>query len=503
MARFSDKVGESNFAGRLVDRLGPNSVLTEAAGGRTLRGPEISDSVIGFAAGFLANGLRPGDRVLISCGVNAASTLAYLGAMYAGIVPVLLDERLLAASGSATFLKANAKAAWTDGRAGWDWARQNGFLQLEGNFEACLAGSRPVPFPCNENDLAALMPTSGSTGIPRLVMVSHGNLIANTEAIIRSQRLGKDEKALLIMPVSYCFGASVMHTHLYQGGGVVFDSRFMFPDKVLQSIDTYGCTTFAGVPTVYNILLRRSHIRSMTLPSLRRILQAGGALAKQSVQELCGIVPTAEFLVMYGQTEATSRISCLPAERLRDKLGSVGLPLDNLTIRIVDDQGREVAEGQTGEIQVSGPSVCQGYLDEPEATLSKFDHGWLKTGDLAAMDEDGYLWIKGRASDFIKIRGYRVSLAEVEAKVAAVSGVSECAATGVQHPEAGEAIALFIVEDGAAVNDGDQTVVEKVRHALPAQWTCSSVSIVAELPKTANGKIARSQLQEVAGRSIA
>jgi acyl-CoA synthetase (AMP-forming)/AMP-acid ligase II len=506
VTKSSEISRELNFAGRLVARLGENSVLTEAASGRTLRGREIADAVNGFAAGFLANGLKPGDRILISCGVNTASTLAYLGALYAGIVPVLLDERMLAASGSATFLKANAKAAWTDGRSSWDWARQNGFLQLEGNFEAASVESFP-PFSCNENDLAVLMPTSGSTGVPRLVMVSHGNLIANTEAIIRSQCLGDDEKALLIMPVSYCFGASVMHTHLYQGGGVVFDSRFMFPDKVLQSIDTYQCTTFAGVPTVYSILLRRSNIRSMTLRSLRRFLQAGGALAKESVQELCSIVPTAEFFVMYGQTEATSRISCLPPEQLHNKLGSVGLPLENLTIRIVDqsddDQGREVSEGQTGEIQVSGPSVCQGYLDEAEATQKKFDHGWLKTGDLAAMDADGYLWIRGRASDFIKIRGYRVSLAEVEAKVAAVPGVSECAAMGVQHPEAGEAIALFIVGDGAVSGNGNQAILERVRHALPTQWTCSSVQVVVELPKTANGKIARAQLQEVIGRSIA
>ena len=117
---------------------------------------------------------------------------------------------------------------------------------------------------------------------------------------------------MLIMPVSYCFSASVMHTHLYQGGGVVFDSRFMFPDQVLRSINTYRCTTFAGVPTVYNILLRRSNLRSIPLPGLRRFLQAGGALAPQSVLEMREIVPTAEFFVMYGQTEATARMAYLP-----------------------------------------------------------------------------------------------------------------------------------------------------------------------------------------------
>lgn len=269
---------EWNFAGRLVERLGPNSDLTDAATGQTLPATDVPGLIAGFAAGFLSLGLRPGDRILISCGLNPASMLAYLGAMYAGCVPVPVDERTLAASGHLVFAKAQAKAAWTAKQVRWDWARKNGFPQVEGYFDPPPV-HRLRPAPCAENDLAALMPTSGSTGLPRLVMVSHGNLIANTEAIIRSQNLGTDEKAMLIMPVSYCFGASIVHTHLYQGGGIVFDSRFMFPDKVLEAINTFECTTFAGVPTVYNILLRRSHLGSIALPGLRRFLQAGGALA--------------------------------------------------------------------------------------------------------------------------------------------------------------------------------------------------------------------------------
>jgi long-chain acyl-CoA synthetase len=480
---------DSNFAGRLLQRLGENSHLIDAATGQTLSGKELPGLIVGFAAGFLSAGLQAGDRVLISCGLSPASTLAYLGAMYAGLVPVLVDERSLATSGGSLFARAGAKAVWVAQGVDCDWAKRNGFTQIEGNFDARPAHSlRPAP--CAEEDLAVLMPTSGSTGVPRLVMVSHGNLSANTEAIVRSQHLGTNERAMLIMPVSYCFGASVMHSHLYQGGGVVFDSRFMFPDKVLRAVNTYSCTTFAGVPAVYKILLRRSNLRSIRLPGLRRFLQAGGALAPESVQEMSSIVPTAEFFVMYGQTEATSRISCLPPDRLGKKLGSVGLPLDNLVIRIVDDEGRELAAGQTGEVQVRGPSVCSGYFDDPEATERKFGDGWLKTGDFAYRDDEGYLWIKGRTSEFMKIRGLRVSFGEVEAKVAAVPGVYECAATVAQHPEAGEALALFIVAD-----DGASVVAERVRRALPPQWTCVSVRVVPELPKTENGKVARSQLQ--------
>lgn len=487
------KCCETNFAGRLVQRLGETSCLIDAAKGQTITGRELPGLIVGFAAGFLSAGLRPGEPVLLGCGLSPASTLAYLGAMYAGVVPVPVEERLLATSGESLLATSQAKAVWTAKSVSCDWVRGNSVPVIEGNFPAHPPESLPAN-PSAEDDLAALMPTSGSTGVPRLVIVSHGNLTSNTEAIIRSQHFWTGERAMLIMPISYCFGASVMHTHLYQGGGVVFDSRFIFPDRVLHAINAHGCTTFVGVPIIYNILLRRSNLKSIPLPGLRRFLQAGGALAAENVREMREVVPTAEFFVMYGQTEATARISCLPAARLADKLGSAGLPLDNLEVRIVDAKGRELPLGETGEIQARGPSVCLGYWNDPESTERKFGGGWLRTGDFACLDEDGYLWIKGRTDDFIKIRGVRVSVGEVEARVEAMAGVSECAAVGVKHQEAGEALALLVVADhGVADNHGDD-FGERVRRALPPHWTCVAVKVVAELPRTANGKIARSQL---------
>jgi acyl-CoA synthetase (AMP-forming)/AMP-acid ligase II len=502
---------DQNFARCLVQRLGESSCLIDASTGETIPGHDLPRFIAGFAAGFLSAGLRAGDRILIGCNVSPASTLAYLGAMYAGIIPIPIEERLLLTSGNQLLAKSQAKAVWAGKKVNVDWSVD----QIEGVFDP-VSPELLAASPCHEMDLAALMPTSGSTGVPRLVMVTHGNLKSNTEAIIRSQSLrsqnldgkslGSDERAMLIMPISYCFGASVMHTHLYQGGSVVFDSRFMFPDKVLHAINTFSCTTFAGVPVIYNILLRRSNLRSIPMPGLRRFLQAGGALAPESIEEISRLFPEAEFFVMYGQTEATARISCLPAARLHDKLGSVGMLLDNLALRIVDEQGREVADGQAGEIQVRGASVCAGYLNDAEATERKFVGSWLKTGDFACRDEDGFLWIKGRSDDFIKIRGVRVSVGEVEAKVGAMAGVSECAAIGVKHPEAGEALALLVVaENGAVKNKADQhgshgdglqdeSLGEKVRRALPPHWTCVSVKIVTALPRTSNGKIARAEL---------
>jgi acyl-CoA synthetase (AMP-forming)/AMP-acid ligase II len=258
----------------------------------------------------------------------------------------------------------------------------------------------------------------------------------------------------------------------------------MFPDKVLRAIDKYSCTTFAGVPTVYNILLRRSNIRSIPMPSLKRFLQAGGGLAPQRIREMEAAVPTAKFYVMYGQTEAAPRISCLDPECLDEKLGSVGRALDNLIVRIVDENERDVPTGEVGEILVKGPSISNGYLNDWEESRRVFRDGWLRTGDLGYLDEDGYIWIHGRKTAFLKIRGVRVSFAEIEAAVAAMPGVYECAASAVPHEEAGEALVLWVVPE-----QGAQKLEEQVRHSLPVHWTCESIKIVSEIPKTSHGKI--------------
>jgi acyl-CoA synthetase (AMP-forming)/AMP-acid ligase II len=481
-----------NFAARLVERLGRGSELLDAPSGERVTAAQLAAAIADFAATFAAAGLEQGDRVLIGCNLRPLSSVAYLGAVFGGLVAVPVNESTLATTGEALARRTRATAVWSESGLQGDWASRCGLKALEGA-PRDRGTATPAPAACSEDDPAALMATSGSTAEPRLVRVSHGNLIANTEAIIRSQRLGSDERALLILPVSYCFGASVLHTHLYQGGAVVFDSRFMFPDKVLRAIAQYACTSFAGVPTAYQILLRRSNIRTIPLPSLRRFLQAGGALAAASIQQMRAIVPHAEFFVMYGQTEATARISCLPPERLADKAGSVGVPLDNLTVRIVGTDGTDVPAGESGELWVAGKSVSAGYLDEPEETRRKFRGGWLATGDIALRDADGFLWITGREGEFIKMRGIRVGLAEIEAAVTTVRGVLECAALGVPHAEAGEALALYVV---AAEEAGD--VAAAVRRSLPPQWICDSITLVAELPRNAHGKLVRSQLPRLA-----
>jgi acyl-CoA synthetase (AMP-forming)/AMP-acid ligase II len=483
---------EWNFAGRLVERLGPGSCLSDAATGQTFYSEDLPRLIAANAAALLSAGLRKGDRVLIGCSLTPSTALVYLGAIYAGLVAVPVEEREVRESAETLLEITGAKAVWTETalRARGD---KGSILWLQGELGRVESDQKlPTTIPpasCVAADLAALMATSGSTSAPRFVMVNHGNLIANTEAIIRSQGLAGDDRAMLVLPLSYCFGASVLHTHLYQGGGVVFDRRFMFPDKVLHAINEFGCTTFAGVPTAYNILLRRSDMRRIAMPGLRRFLQAGGALAPERIGEVRAAFPSAHFYVMYGQTEATARISCMDPQRWEEKPGSVGRPLDNLTVSIVDGDGNDLRAGQVGELRVKGASVCTGYWNDVEETRRVYSDGWLRTGDLAREDEEGYLWIEGRKGSFVKMRGLRVSLAEVESRVTAIPGVYECAARGVEDPEAGEALVLFVVPDESV------TIPEaEIRRHLPVHWAVDSIRMVSELPKTSAGKIALSSL---------
>jgi acyl-CoA synthetase (AMP-forming)/AMP-acid ligase II len=482
-----------NFAGRLVGRLGPGSSLIDAAARRTIGSEDLPRLIAAYGAAFLSPGLRKGDRVLIGCSLTPSTALAYLGAIYAGLVAVPVEDREVRESAAKLLEVTGAKAVWTETTVRARGNDKGSVRWLQGELDRGELDRevRPMmtPADCVAGDLAALMSTSGSTCAPRFVMVTHGNLITNTEAIIRSQGLASDDRAMLVLPLNYCFGASVLHTHLYQGGSVALDRRFMFPDKVLHAIAEFNCTTFAGVPTIYSALLRRSNIRQTAMPGLRRCLQAGGALDPQRIIEMRAVVPQTKFYVMYGQTEATARISCMEPERWQDKSGSVGRPLDNLTVSIVGEDGNDLPAGQVGELRVKGPSICSGYWNDPEETRRVYSDGWLRTRDLARQDDEGYLWIEGRMGSFVKIKGIRVSLAEVEARVTAIPGVYECAAQGVDHPEAGEALVLYIVPD-----EGATILEEEVRGQLPPQWVLDSIRIVSELPKTSSGKIALSSL---------
>ena len=314
----------------------------------------------------------------------------------------------------------------------------------------------------NRNDLAVIIFTSGSTGTPKGVMLSHYNLRYNTDSIIKYLQLKNSDRVMVILPFSYCFGASLLHTHLRVGGQIVLNNMFMFPGKVLDEINDKECTNFAGVPSVFSILLRRSPLKKMKFPTLRLVQQAGGKLTNNYIEELREALPTTKIYVMYGQTEATARLSYLPPQEVLRKIGSIGKGIPDVVLKIVDKTGAELSFGEVGEIIAKGDNIMKGYFKDLEMTSSTVKNGWLHTGDLAKMDEEGYLYLMAREKEIIKVGGKRVSPKEIEEVILSIPEVVDCTIKGVEDEILGEALKAVVVVDGSCDVDVIKTQIIKL-----------------------------------------
>lgn len=307
------------------------------------------------------------------------------------------------------------------------------------------------------DDLAQIIFTSGSTSVPKGVMITHENLIANTESILDYLHLREDETMLVVLPFFYCYGLSLLHTHMRVGGTLVLNNSFMFLGGVLRDLLKYHCTGFAGVPSHFQVLLRKSEsFRNGHFPDLRYVTQAGGKLHKSFITEFMELFPDVRFYVMYGQTEATARLSYLPPDRLPGKLGSIGTGIPGVELRVVDEHGGKLEAGQNGEIIARGRNIMKGYFGDEEASRQALRDGWLHTGDLGAMDEDGFIYLSARKKEMIKVGGKRVSPREIEEVVVAIPGVVDCTIEGYEHPVLGEALRAIVVKaPGTTISQED------------------------------------------------
>ena len=300
---------------------------------------------------------------------------------------------------------------------------------------------------------------------------------------------------MVALPFYYCFGTSLLHTHLRVGGRLVLCNSFVYPQVALDLMEAEQCTGFAGVPSMYQTLLRNSAFPRRAFPHLRKIQQAGGKLPSVLIQELVDTLPDAEIYIMYGQTEATARLSYLLPSLLETKLGSVGRGIPGVELRVLEKSGKEVAPGEVGEIYARGDNVSPGYYKNPEATVGKFVDGLLRTGDLATVDEDGFIYIVDRTADFIKSQGYRVSSQQVEEAILHLPDVVAAAVIGEPDLALGEAIIAYaVIRAGSELSPED--VHAHCRQHLPRYMWPKDVLFLDSLPKSAQGKIVKSVLRE-------
>jgi acyl-CoA synthetase (AMP-forming)/AMP-acid ligase II len=278
-------------------------------------------------------------------------------------------------------------------------------------------------------------------------MITHRNIIANTDSIIEYLKLSADDIIEIVLPFYYCYGLSLLHTHMKVGGSIVFNNNFMFLGAVINDLKKYKCTGFSGVPSHFQVLLRKSRsFKSDQFPDLRYVTQAGGKLHKVFIKEFLESQPDITFYVMYGQTEATARLSYMPPEHLEEKLGSLGKAIPGVTLELIDDQGRPVLEsGVVGELVARGDNIMKGYLGDEEGTAATLKDGWLHTGDLAYRDDDGFFFHTARRKEIIKVGGRRISPKEIEEVIVTIPGVVDCSISAIYDDILGEALKAEVV----------------------------------------------------------
>lgn len=307
------------------------------------------------------------------------------------------------------------------------------------------------------DELALLLTTSGSTGSPKLVRQSYKNIKANTESIVEYLELDSSERPITTLPMNYTYGISIINTHLYVGATILLTKKTLMQKEFWEFFKDGEATSFGGVPYTYEIL-KKLRFFNMSLPSLRTMTQAGGKLTPELHKQFAeyAVATGRKFVVMYGQTEATARMSYLPANKSLEKYGSMGIAIPGGKFSLIDVNGEVIKRSNiVGELVYEGANVTLGYAENRQE-LSKGDErkGKLITGDMAKRDEDGYYYIVGRKKRFLKMFGKRVNLDEVERLIKSQYDEIDCASAGIDDKmyifitdeQFGEKIRIYIAE---------------------------------------------------------
>ena len=314
----------------------------------------------------------------------------------------------------------------------------------------------------NKNQVAEIIFTSGSTGLPKGVMITHENIIANTNSIISYLKLTSKDIMCVVLPFYYCYGLSLLHTHLRVGGSMVLNNSFMFLGAVISDIKDYKCTGFAGVPSHFQILLKKSNsFKTTAFPDLRYVTQAGGKLHTIFIEEFIDAFPEIDFYIMYGQTEATARLSYLEPKHIKSKTSSIGKPIPKVSFKIVDETGKKLGANKEGELLAKGKNIMLGYYKDVVETKKTIKNGWLYTGDVAIMDNEGFYYLVARKKEILKVAGKRVSPKEIEAVILSLEEVMDCTISGYDDDVFGEAILATIVAKGTF---NEEQLKEKILH---------------------------------------
>jgi long-chain acyl-CoA synthetase len=449
--------------------------------------------IINFSRKFNINN---GKKSIILTIVNNSidGLTGYLAALLSGNVPLMVDTKLTRDQIDQIIFSYNPELIWAStSRANelpnWSIKFSLGEYSL---FWSNFQQQRPTI----HDELALLLSTSGSTGTKKYVRISLRNILSNAKSIANYLELSKLDCAITTLPPSYSYALSIIHSHMFVGGSLAVTKKTFFDKEFWNFIKVSQATNLSGVPYHYEIL-RKLRFFKMELPNLRILTQAGGPMRKELTQEFAeysnarGI----RFFTMYGQTEASPRISYVPSEKAFEKAGTIGIPIPGGTLELQTESGNElIGANLVGELVYRGANVCMGYADSRyDLSLGDVNCSILHTGDLAERDEDGYYRIVGRQKRFIKIYGNRVNLQDVELRL--LTFESELACSGRD-----DLLEVYLVANNFS---RAREIKKELMASLRVGAQAIAIYELRALPRNESGKVQYSELHPENARLLA
>lgn len=447
-------------------------------------------------------GIEPGDRVGVMLPNTPAFAIAFFGIMYRGAVAVPMNPLLKAREIGFYLSNTSAKALFAtpafadEATAAAAETGAQCWLVDDAALAELTADLPPQDSPVrrDDDDVAVILHTSGTTGKPKGAMLTHGNLSRNAEVSVRTLvEIGPDDVVMGCLPLFHVFGLTCgLNGAVLAGAMLTLIPRFD-PRKALEIIERDAVTLFEGVPTMYSALLAAADgVAPQATQSLRICVSGGAALPVQVLTDFEKAFGCA-VLEGYGLSESSPAAAFNHPNRPR-KAGSIGTPIEGVEMRVVDLDGVEVPQGEAGEVQIRGHNVMKGYWNLPEATKAAITpDGWLNTGDVGRVDEDGYFYIVDRTKDMIIRGGYNVYPREIEEVLYEHPAVAEAAVVGIPHDSLGEEVgAAVALKDGADVTPAELTAYVKERVA--AYKYPRRLWLVDTLPKGPTGKVLKREI---------
>lgn len=346
-----------------------------------------------------------------------------------------------------------------------------------------------------DDDTAVVFYTSGTTGRPKGVMLTHKNVAAIAEIWSESMEMDHNDRMHIVAPLFHCAASHVFSIPvIYKGGMVIIEEAFS-PEQTILTMEQKRATIFFGVPAMYSILLNKPTLEKANLSNLRLFCYGAAPMPYELVKKVKAMFPDVLVQNLYGQTENSPGATTLKDQYALSKIGSVGEPLPQTEVQVMDEFGNPLPTGQVGEIAVKGPQVMKGYLKNEEETARTIKKGWMYSGDLGRFDEDGLLYIVDRKKDMIIRGGENIYPLEVEEVLYAIPEVLEAAVVGIPHQVYGEAVKAFIV-----LKEGERLTVQAVTDFCKDQIAPFKIPAVIEfletLPRNASGKVLKTLLRD-------